>query len=113
MEYLYEQDLVVNLVGLAALSGKKLMLEYVMNLYNDSTAIEYVARNRGFSLRLHPYHGYSPLMLAVCAGNLDCVILLQQRGAVTLVKNDYGYNLLHLAAMAKSEKIFDFLLQNT
>ena len=113
MEYLHDDHLVVNLVGLAALSGKKLMLEYAINLYNDCTAIEYIARNHDARVGLHPYNGCTPLMLAVCAGNLDCARLLVQKGANTFVKNPFGYNLLHLAAMAKSKETFDFLLENT
>ena len=35
MKYLHGYNLVVNLVGLATLSGKIGMLEYVTNLYND------------------------------------------------------------------------------
>jgi ankyrin repeat protein len=51
-------------------------------------------------------------MLAVAGGDLDCVKALLGKGVDYRCEDDYGNNVLHIAAINGSNQILEFLCKN-
>lgn len=60
------------------------------------------------------FYGYTPLMLAVTSkeSNLECIKIILNSGADYKKKDEFGNNLLHLAARTGNNKILDYIAKN-
>lgn len=69
---------------------------------------ELLAQSNGLFLRC--YDGYSPLHVAVSAGNLEAIRLIVAAGADLKAKNDFGSTPLHGAILASNVDVAELLL---
>jgi len=114
-----KNQIVSNVIGCAAYYGHSKLIKFAANRlgkdYLDLPAIEQAdkitAKEGQFKKEMSKY---TPLMLASVRSdeNLECVKTLLQLGANFECLDEFGNNVLHIAAMNGNNKIIDYLSKN-
>lgn len=111
-EFIYHSVLKLNIVALACIYDKIPIINYILNLYNKGTDLEYLVKQNGVKIgRPHHFDGCTPLVILVSRGNREAAKALIDKGAKTDVKNQFKYTLLHFAAIKKDQEMFKFLIE--